>query len=131
MAYLLGLSAERLGIENTQAAPLLENFVAMELLKQSAWSQTKPRLFHFRTLTGQEVDIILEDAGGRLVGIEVKASATVDGADFKGLRALAEITGRRFRRGVVLYTGSECIPFGPRLHAMPVSALWAMGAKKE
>jgi predicted AAA+ superfamily ATPase len=131
MAYLLGLSGERLATESTLAGPLLENFVAMELRKQATWSKSHPQLFHFRTLAGQEVDIVLEDAAGKLVGIEVKASATVDGKDFRGLRAVAELTGRRFQNGVVLYTGFECIPFGPRLHAMPVSTLWALSAKRE
>lgn len=130
MAYLLGLSGERLAMESMLAGPLLENFVAMELRKQAAWSKARPQLFHFRTLTGQEVDVLLEDTAGKLVGIEVKASATVNGRDFRGLRALAELIGKRFQSGVVLYTGSECIPFGPRLHAIPVSTLWETSTKK-
>jgi predicted AAA+ superfamily ATPase len=121
---LQGLNAERLASEPNLLGPLLENFVAMELMKQSAWSQTQPRLFHFRTQTGQEVDIVLEDAAGRVVGIEVKAAATVGARDFKGLRAFAEATGERFRRGVVLYTGRTGVPFGNDLHALPVSSLW-------
>ncbi|MBI2986110.1 MAG: ATP-binding protein [Deltaproteobacteria bacterium] len=129
MAYLLGLSRERLVTEGTLAGPLLENFVVMELRKEAAWSRTRPQVFHFRTLTGQEVDVVLEDAAGKLVGIEVKASGTVDGKDFRGLRALAELTGKRFQNGVVLYSGSECIPFGPQLHAIPVNALWETSNK--
>jgi predicted AAA+ superfamily ATPase len=103
----------------------------MELLKQVSWSRTQSRLFHFRTQTGQEVDVVLENPAGHLVGIEVKAGATVTTQDFKGLRALAELTGRRFQRGLVLYTGTESVPFGARLHALPVSALWSMGARKK
>ena len=130
MAYILGLSRERLTMESTLAGPLLENFVSMELRKQAAWSKIQPQLFHFRTLAGQEVDIVLEDAAGKLVGIEIKASATVGGGDFRGLRTLAELTGKRFQNGAVLYTGSECIPFGARLYALPVSALWETSTKK-
>jgi hypothetical protein len=63
-------------------------------------------------------------AGGRLVGVEVKASTVVAGADFKGLRYLADRVPKRFHRGVVLYTGNEMLPFGPKLHAVPVRALW-------
>lgn len=129
LAYLLGLDAERLASERVLLGPLLENFVMMELRKQSAWSRTQPRMFHFRTQTGQEVDIVLEDAAGRVVGIEVKASATVGAGDFKGLRTLAESLGDRFRRGVVLYTGTASIPFGERLHALPISALWNTGLR--
>jgi predicted AAA+ superfamily ATPase len=130
-ASLLALNKDRLIADRVLAGPLLENFVAMELRKQAAWSQTRPQLFHYRTQTGQEVDIVLEDAAGRLVGIEVKASATVSAHDFKGLHALAEMVGQRFQRGVVLYTGVELLPFGQRFHALPVQALWRLGNQTE
>ncbi len=125
LAYLLGLSRERLADNTTLVGPLLQNFVVMELRKQVPWSRTQAQLFHFRTQTGHEVDLLLEDAAGRLVGIEIKASATINSRDFKGLRALAEATGRRFHRGVVLYTGAETIPFGERFHDLTVSVLWS------
>ena len=73
----------------------------MELVKQAGWSADPPALYHFRTHEGDEVDLVLERRGGALVGIEVKSTATVTAADFKGLRALAQIAGRRFRRGIV------------------------------
>lgn len=123
-ASLLGLSAERLGQDGGMRGQLLETFVTMEVRKQAGWSRTQPGLFHWRTAAQQEVDLLLEDAGGRLVGIEVKASGTASASDFKGLRALAEMAGSRFLRGVVLYTGSQAIPFGERLQALPLSALW-------
>lgn len=126
MSHLLGISGDRMVAEG-RIGPLLENFVAMELRKQITWSETQPKLLHFRTQTGQEVDMVLEDARGRIVGIEVKASSSVGTRDFKGLKALAEATGSRFLRGVVLYTGNESIPFGTGLHAMPVNALWRLG----
>jgi hypothetical protein len=131
MSSLLGLDRTRVAADTNLRGPLLENFTVMELEKQHAWSRTRPRLFHFRTQTGQEVDIVLEDSAGRLVGIEVKAGAAVNSQDFKGLRAFAEIAGRRFHRGVVLYTGTESIPFGPQLRALPLSALWSIGATKK
>ena len=97
----------------------------MELRKQATWSLLQPQIFHFRTQTGQEVDIALEDREGRLVGIEVKASATVSSRDFKGLRVFAEAVGTRFQRGIVLYTGTESLPFGSNLYALPIQTLWA------
>lgn len=124
MAHLLGANRERI-ISGGLIGPLLENFVIMELQKLITWSETRPKMFHFRTQTGQEVDIVLEDPAGRLIGIEVKASTTVSVQDFKGLKALAETTGSNFVRGIVLYTGDESIPFGANLHALPVNALWS------
>ncbi len=74
--------------------------------------------------TGQEVDFILEDRQGNCVGIEVKASATVRPDDFKGLKWLAEHFGKRFIRGLVLYTGKDSVTFGDRFAAYPIEILW-------
>lgn len=125
LGYLLGSDESRLSSEGNLLGGLLENFVAVELRKQIGWSRTRPQMFHFRTQAGQEVDIVLEDRAGRIVGIEVKAGASVSGGDFKGLRALAEAAGARFKRGVVLHAGHAAVPFGENLFALPVSALWS------
>jgi len=106
--------------------PLLENFILAELQKQIGWSETKPRLFHWRTASNEEVDFVLEDDRGRLVGIEVKASASLGAKHLLGLRALAESAGKRFARGVVLYTGNDVVPFAANIHAMPIRALWEL-----
>ena len=124
-SYLLNITPERLSEEPRLFGPLLENFVCMEMRKQAAWSQANPQLLHWRTHNQQEVDLVLE-SGGRVVGIEVKASSSITSDDFKGLKALAVEAGQRFVRGVVLYCGNEMLPFGENLIAMPVSALWRL-----
>jgi len=83
------------------------------------------KILSFRTQAGREVDIVLEDRSCRIVGIEVKASATLAPDDLKGLKALADLAGKRFPRGIVLDMGQETIPFGACLRALAVSALWA------
>ncbi|RJP39840.1 MAG: ATP-binding protein [Phycisphaerales bacterium] len=128
LAHLLGTSGRRLARDPMQRGPLVENFVVMELYKQATWSRTQPELFHFRTHAGREVDVVLEDRAGRIVGIEVKAGATLGTDDLKGLKELAALAGKRFHRGVILYMGQDAIPFGPRLHALPISAMWESAA---
>jgi hypothetical protein len=127
-AHLTGLTAERLDRDGTLIGPLLESFVVGELRKQASWAETPVTLYHFRTPSQRETDLVLEDRGGRVVGIEVKASSRLRERDFNGLRSLAREAGERFLRGVLLYTGEEMLPFGPRLHAVPVRALWQMAA---
>lgn len=124
LCHLLGLDAARLQADDLMTGAALECFVAGELTKQIAWSEAQPGLFHYRTHTQQEVDFVLEDARGRLVGIEVKKTASPTSGDLKGLRHLQEQTGKRFLRGLLLYTGSASVAFGPNLHAVPVSAVW-------
>lgn len=129
MCHMLGVDLGESGSMELIGAAL-ENFVIMELQKQVAWNRRRIRFFHFRTQVGSEVDILLEDAAGRIVGVEVKGATTVRGNDFRGLRKMAEDLGEKFHRGIVLYTGSESIAFGKHLHALPVQALWRTPAAK-
>jgi predicted AAA+ superfamily ATPase len=128
-ACLLGLNEERLEQDAQLRGALLENFVAAELLKQSGWSRRDVHVFHLRTAGGQQVGFVLEEVGGKIIGIEVKASATIARRDFNGLRALAEMAGTKFHRGIILYagrdsTGRSAVSSDPHLCALPVSALW-------
>jgi predicted AAA+ superfamily ATPase len=96
----------------------------MELARQLTWSRQRAELFHYRTKDKVEVDAVLENRRGEVVGVEVKASSTVGPDDFRGLRHLAARTGDDFIAGIVLYTGTQTLPFGPKMRAMPAAALW-------
>jgi uncharacterized protein len=124
LCSLLGLDANRLQSDDLMTGAVLESFVAQEITKQITWSETQPTLFHFRTHLQQEVDLVLENNAGQIVGIEVKKTASPSARDFKGLKFLQEAIGRRFVRGILLHTGTTSVAFGPNLHAVPISALW-------
>jgi predicted AAA+ superfamily ATPase len=106
----------------------LENFVLGELARQLTWSDISARLFHYRDRDQHEVDAVLEDNAGRIVAIEVKAAETARSEDFSGLRLLQHRLGERFHAGIVLYCGTQTLPFGERLACMPMSALWNTAA---
>jgi predicted AAA+ superfamily ATPase len=125
LAHVLGVTVDRLKAEGNLAGAILEDFVFMELRKQTTWSATQPELFYWRTASGQEVDVVLEDRAGRLAGIEVKAAATLGTNDVRGLQALANTSGKQWVRGVVLYGGTEVIPFSANLHGVPITRLWS------
>jgi predicted AAA+ superfamily ATPase len=127
-ANLLGADVRSLLRPGGQFGPLLEGFVLMELARQLTWSRQRAELFHYRTKDKVEVDAVLENRQGKVVGIEVKASSTVGAGDFRGLRHLADRIGDDFVAGIVLYTGAQTLPFGPRMRAMPVGALWEIPA---
>ncbi|MEV0561109.1 ATP-binding protein [Dactylosporangium sp. NPDC050588] len=126
-ARLLALDAHALRRPGMPFGPLLEGFVLSELARQLTWSEELADLHHYRDQNRSEVDAVLENRRGQVVGIEVKASSTVKADDFGGLRRLADRLGDDFIVGVVLYTGTATLPFGPKLRAVPVSALWQMG----
>lgn len=124
-ANLCGLDAAALGEVGGMLGPLLEGFVISELGRQTTWSEQDVELFHYRTKDKVEVDVILENSRRQVVAVEVKAASTVRSEDFRGLRHLADRLGEDLIVGLVLYTGTETLPFGPRFRAMPISALWA------
>ncbi|MBF0452564.1 MAG: ATP-binding protein [Candidatus Magnetomorum sp.] len=121
---LTGFNHERL-MENPQfTGALIENFVASEIYKQASWSKTSVSLFHYRNQAGNEVDIVLEDRSGKVVGIEIKSSSSVTAKDFTGLKHLNDSLNDKFIRGIILYFGKNSVPFGENLHAVPITAIW-------
>jgi uncharacterized protein len=117
------LQKDRKG-ERTAWGPLLQNFVVSEVLKLATWSDKRLRISHFRTKERDEVDLVIEDQRGRVIGIEVKASATVRPNDLRGLRQLQAAVGSKFVQGLVLHDHDRITPFDEKLHAGPVSLLW-------
>jgi predicted AAA+ superfamily ATPase len=124
LAALKDLSSERLRADRTQFGPLLETFVLSELFKLASWSDNRFQFFHFRDKDKNEVDIVMEDLQGRVVGIEVKAAATATAKDFSGLEKLKRACGKKFVLGLVLYDHDQLLSFGEQMYAAPISALW-------
>ena len=123
-AHLAGIDSVARLKDGPSMGPLLENFVVNELRKMAGWSKLRVNLFHYRTEKGREVDVVLEDAKGRIVGIEVKASAAIGGNDIEGLKDLRATAGKKWIRGLVLHPGTGITPFAKDLHAVPLNALW-------
>lgn len=122
---LLRKEAASLDDEPQLRGRMLEAFVGMELLKQIEYGDKSARLYHLRSSKGEEIDFVLEDEQGRLLGVEVKSSATVGAGDFKRLERFAELLGNRWAGGVVLYLGETALPFGAGQWALPVASLWS------
>jgi len=123
-AALLGADSDSVVEDRALFGQLLETFIFQELNRQASWRDDAPDLFHFRDRDGAEVDIVIERGARHVAGVEVKAAATVTESDFRGLRKLAQATGGRFVRGVVLYDGQTVLRFGDRLQAVPIRLLW-------
>ena len=125
-AALHGVTAEALERPiSPLRGQLVESFVHNELVKQRTWCEEDVELYHWRDRDGAEVDLILETADGRVCGVEVKSSSSVSGGDFAWLRKLESRLGNQFRHGVVVYLGDRVLSFGPRMTAVPLSAIWA------
>ncbi len=124
LATLLDLTAQEVAQERTRFGNALECFVFGELRKHSTTADDDYQLMYYRDADQVEVDVVIENAAGQVVGVEVKAAATVKAADLRGLKKLADLAGSQFKLGVVLYDGSETLPLGERLWAAPLATLW-------
>jgi predicted AAA+ superfamily ATPase len=123
--HLCGADEARLADDSILAGRLLESFVAGELLKQSSWTEHPVSLYHYRSQSGEEVDVVLEDRAGRVAAVKVKLAGGVAPHDIKGLASLRDALGDHFVRGVVVYTGREVMPIGDRIFAVPVGMMFA------
>lgn len=123
LSHLRGEDMESLSANRSGVGALLENFVVMEIIKQLSWSNKFLKPYHFSMHKGAEVDLVLENRQKQLFGIEVKSAASLKEKDFKGLKRLAELTGNKFQKGIVLYSGDEVVGFGDNLYAVPISTL--------
>lgn len=124
LAHLLAADTQRIADDDQVTGRLLENFVAMEIVKHTDWAQTDTRAHHYRD-GRDEIDIVLESRSGDIVAVEVKAGASLDARDWRALAKLRDRAGTRFRAGILIHTGRQTLPLGDRLWAVPVSGLWA------
>ena len=104
---------------------VIDTFVVAQLRPEVDVSSTRPRLHHVRTEGGrQEIDLLAELAGDRLIGIEMKAGAAPRQADARHLDWLRDKAGDRFVAGVVFHTGPQVYPLSERIFAAPIASIW-------
>jgi predicted AAA+ superfamily ATPase len=124
-ATLSQLSENQWNEERNRFGHLLESFVLQQLTAMMGWSEDESRFWHYRDKDQVEVDIVVE-TGTEIRGIEIKASASVRPTDGKGLLRLAEIAGKRFKGGIILYHGVQILPVHRKenILAVPIDTLW-------
>lgn len=124
LSTLIDLTPATAAQERNRFGHVLETFVYGELLKHATSAESDYQLLYYRDHDQFEVDVVIENAAGQLVGVEIKAAASVGTNDLRGLKRLASIAGDQFKLGVILYDGTEILPLGERLWAAPISSLW-------
>jgi uncharacterized protein len=125
LAHLLDVDATRISGDPVVSGRAYETFVAMELARLLPHTKIAPTMRHWRGPHGEEVDIVLEQRGGRVIAIEIKAGATVGRGDIRWLERFRMLTGDRFVAGLVLCTTRQTTPLRDRIWAVPIDALWS------
>ena len=110
--------------EGTLLGALFESLVTLSVRTYAQANEA--RVGHLRTRGGEhEVDIIVERRDGRVVALEVKLSATVDDADTRHLRWLAERLGPDLLDAAVITTGREAYRRADGIGVVPAGLLTA------
>jgi predicted AAA+ superfamily ATPase len=124
LAHLLGADETRVARDDQITGKILENFVAMEVVKHVGWARNRVRLYHYQR-DREDVDLVLERADGLLFARAAPPPTTISSQDYKWLIKLREHRGSRFVAGVVIHPREQTIPLGDRLWALPIAALWS------
>jgi predicted AAA+ superfamily ATPase len=120
--YLAGLK----DADHVAAGPLggaiFETAVILEIVKAFFNRGEEPQIHFWRTSAGVEVDLVVE-AGGKLIPIEVKLSATPRPAMASGIQAFQKDLGERAGQGFVIHPGNVRLPLAPKVAALPFAEL--------
>lgn len=125
-AHVMRVGSWDTAIQAGLAGQLFESWMISELLGIDALSGSASSAHFWRTSTGSEVDLVLE-RGMQVVGIEIKAGATVRWSDTSGLRGMRDALGSRFGLGIVAYLGDEVRVIDERICAIPAWTLLGAG----
>jgi predicted AAA+ superfamily ATPase len=117
-SHLIGATDWKALEHQGNAGPLVETWVAAELLKLMPVLDQRFRLYFWRTRTGQEVDFLIERAGN-VVAIEVKWGHRIKETDIHNVNRLAEDLKEKLLFTMILYSGTESVPLGPKIVALP------------
>jgi predicted AAA+ superfamily ATPase len=111
--------------DKTVMGHLFENFIAAEIMK-AVKSSGAFTVSHFNPVQnqGREVDFIIENPNGQAMGIEVKLDGTINDKDCANMNALSDTLGNRFKKGIIIYTGTDLAQVSRNIWAVPVNYLW-------
>ncbi|MDR1244266.1 MAG: ATP-binding protein [Endomicrobium sp.] len=126
LCYIMRRELKDLYTNPSAMGHIFENFIASEIIKAASSSPNQYFVSHFNPVRGQgkEVDFIIENSHGEAIAIEIKLNATLDLKDFANMKICKDTLRDKFKKGIVVYTGNEILPFGDNLWAIPVNYLW-------
>ena len=127
MAGLLRWRLDDVLMDTDRSGKIVETIVFNELAAQidlrDGW-----RFYHYRDRLNREIDFIVENDQGELLGIEVKAGASFSTNDCRHMVWFKEnIVPDRSFTGIVLHSGQDILPLGENMYAVPTAALWDPG----
>ncbi|RMG00123.1 MAG: ATP-binding protein [Nitrospirae bacterium] len=122
LCYLVGLKDPAHAAAGPMGGAIFETAVVSEIYKTFMHRGMEPRMYFWRTSSGNEVDIVI-DSGGKLIPIEVKLTSTPRPEMAKGLQSFREVFGDMASPGYVVYMGNARLALGGGVTTLPFKSL--------
>ena len=122
LCYLVGLRDPEHAASGPMGGAIMETAVLSEIVKTLTHRGIDPQVYFWRTIAGTEVDFVVE-AGGKLVPIEVKLSATPRPAMASAIKTFQKDFGDKAMPGYVVHPGDIMLPLGSGVTALPFAEL--------
>jgi predicted AAA+ superfamily ATPase len=122
LCYLAGLKDPDHAAAGPLGGPIFETAVLLQIVKAFVNRGEEPQIHFWRTSAGVEVDLVVE-AGGKLIPVEVKLSATPRPAMASGIRTFQEDLGDTAGQGFVVHPGEVRLPLAPNVVSLPFAEL--------
>ncbi len=122
MAAVLNWNIDDIALDSDRSGKIVETWVYNQLAPQIDLNAD----FHisqYRDSRKREIDFIVENDDGRILGIEVKSGSAVGKGDFAHLAWFRDNIAKSRFTGIVFYAGSHTLPFGENLYAVPLGTL--------
>ncbi len=118
-------SGHRLVVFSTLHQQIFENLIISDLYKTYLHRGAEPPLFHWRTVTGSEVDVVMETQSG-LIPMEIKLSETPRPEMAKEILAFQRDFKKKGLQGYAIHPGTIALPLGQSVTALPLNKLWKL-----
>lgn len=122
LCHLVGLKDPEHASTGPMGGAIFETAVFSEIIKTISHRGQDPQVYFWRTAAGTEVDIVVA-AGGQLIPLEVKLSATPRPAMARALVAFQKDLPEQATAGYVIHPGDIRLPLAPAVTALPCSEL--------
>lgn len=122
VANLLGWNEDEVYLDDDKCGKIVETWVHHELAALADFAGGYA-IFQYRDSDRREIDFMVENDQGDLLGVEVKSGSNISDSDFRHLRWFGENLAKGKFTGIVLYSGRETVRLGNGLYAVPLGAL--------
>ena len=125
VANCLNWKEDEAYIDSDLSGKLVETWVYHELSAIADAEEQDYEIHHYRDKLKREIDFIVTNEDGEMLGVEVKSGGMVGQDDFKHLKWFAANLAKSRFTGIVLYAGPDVLRFGEGFYAVPLAALGA------